>query len=458
MASPQNVPPGPVYPMWVIRLMQAMPFKTRPDSMQVAMDTFKRFGDFACMRVGHKLVFQISNPEIAHQVLVTQADQFHKDDLINRSLRPITGNGLLLSEDDFWRKQRKLAQPAFHHKRIEAYATAMVEETERVLATWQTDQPFNVMAEMTKLALNIVARTMFSADVSDVAARVSQLASVLLEAANNRVALFTTLYDLLPTPNKRQEKQALQEIDALLSQIIRKHRARGTDNGDLLSMLLAAKDEDGNSMSDQQLRDEVITIFLAGHETTAVTLAWAWALLAQNPDVEAKLWAELDSVLGGRPPTLADLANLPYTEMIIKEAMRLYPPAGGLTRTPLTDIQVGEYVMPKGSNVFVSTHVMHRDPRYFPEPEKFIPERFSKEREADIPRYAYIPFGAGPRICIGNAFAMLEARLLLATIAQRFKLSLVEGHPIVPELLFTIRPKYGVQVVAKVRQPALAPA
>ncbi|MFN7210204.1 MAG: cytochrome P450 [Aggregatilineales bacterium] len=456
MSRERQLPNGPVFPLWTVRLMQAMPFRTRPDTLQFAVETARQYGSFACVRVGNRLLFQISEPELAHQVLVTHADKFHKDDIMNRALRPILGNGLLLSEDDFWRKQRKLAQPAFHHKRIESYAGAMVEETQRALAAWQTDQPFDVLPEMTQLALRIVARTLFSADVSAAAARISPLVTILLEAANNRISVFTTLHDLLIQATNRQERAALQEIDALLGRIIAERRAEGTDRGDLLSMLLAATDEDGYGMSDQQLRDEVITIFLAGHETTAVTLAWTWALLAQNPEAEAKLWAELDGVLGGKPPTLADLPNLPYTEMVIKEAMRLYPPAGGIPRMALTDVPLGEYVVPKGSNVFISTYVMHRDPRYFPEPERFLPERFSREREADILRYAYLPFGGGPRICIGNTFAMLEARLLLATIAQRFRLSLVKGHPIVPEQLFTIRPKYGVKVVASVREPIFA--
>lgn len=456
MPTAYKLPDGPVFSHWFIRLMQLMPFRTRPDTLQFAIQTARQYGTFACARIGDRLLFQISDPELAHQVLVTHADKFHKDDILNRALRPITGNGLLLSEGEFWRKQRKLAQPAFHHKRIESYAAVMVEETERAIATWQTDQPFDVLFEMTQLALKIVARTLFSADMGDSAARISPLVTVLLEAANNRIGIITTLHDLLIRLNNRRERAALREIDALLGRIIAERRAEGVDRGDLLSMLLAATDEDGNGMSDQQLRDEVITIFLAGHETTAVTLAWAWALLAQNPEVEAKLWAELDSVLGGKAPTLADLPNLPYTEMVIKESMRLYPPAGGIPRMALTDVPLGDYIVPKGSNVFISTYAMHRDPRYFPQPERFLPERFSPECEAAIPRYAYLPFGGGPRICIGNSFAMLEARLLLATIAQRFKLVLVKDHPIVPEQLFTIRPKYGVKVVASVREPIFA--
>jgi cytochrome P450 len=456
MVTAYKLPPGPVFPLWFVRFMQLMPFRTRPDTLQFAVETFQQYGAFACARVGNRLLFQISDPELAHQVLVTHADKFHKDDIMNRALRPITGNGLLLSEGEFWRKQRKLAQPAFHHKRIESYAAAMVEETERAIAAWQTDQPFDVLFEMTQLALKIVTRTLFSADMGDSAARISPLVTVLLEAANNRISMFTTLHDLLLRMNNRRERAALREIDALLGRIIAERRAEGVDRGDLLSMLLAATDDEGNGMSDQQLRDEVITIFLAGHETTAVTLAWAWALLGQNPEAETKLWAELDSVLGGRAPTLADLPNLPYTEMVIKESMRLYPPAGGVPRMALTDVPLGDYIIPKGSNVFISTYAMHRDPHYFPEPERFLPERFSPEREAAIPRYAYLPFGGGPRICIGNSFAMLEARLLLATIAQRFKLALVRDHPIVPEQLFTIRPKYGVKVVARVREPIFA--
>ena len=256
----------------------------------------------------------------------------------------------------------------------------------------------------------------------------------------------------MPTPQKFRADRAVRELDRIVYGMINERRASGEDKGDLLSMLLLAEDEDGSRMSDKQARDEAVTLFLAGHETTANALNWTWYLLAQHPEVEAKLHDELDTVLAGQPPTLDDLKRLPYTEMVMKESMRLYPPAWSFSREALEDIQLGDYTVPKGSVVAILGYLTHRDPRWWDAPEAFMPERFSEENEANIPRYVYIPFGGGPRICIGNSFAMMEARLLLATIASRYRLALSPGQKVEPQPLITLNPKNGLPMTLRVRE------
>jgi cytochrome P450 len=252
--------------------------------------------------------------------------------------------------------------------------------------------------------------------------------------------------------------QTVKKIDELIQKFIDDRRATGEDKGDLLSMLLLARDEDdgqsgvASQMTDKQVRDEAMTLFGAGHETTAVALTWTWYLLSQHPEVEAKLHEELDTVLGGRQPTLEDLQRLPYTEMIVKEAMRMYPPAFGTTREVIADGEIGGYPTKKGQTVYINIYGVHRDARFFPEPDRFDPERFSPENEKQMHKYAYLPFGGGPRVCIGNAFAMMEARLILATVAQQYRLRLAPGHQVVPERLFTLRPKNGMKMVPTKRE------
>jgi cytochrome P450 len=248
-------------------------------------------------------------------------------------------------------------------------------------------------------------------------------------------------------------------LDEMIQKFIDDRRASGEDKGDLLSMLLLARDEDGTGqMNDKQVRDEAMTLFGAGHETTAVALTWTWYLLSQHPEVEARLHEELNIALGGRQPTLEDLPRLPYTEMIIKEAMRLYPPAFGTTREANTNAEIAGYTIKKGQVVYVNIYGVHRDSRFFPDPDRFDPERFSPENEKQIQKYAYLPFGGGPRVCIGNAFAMMEARLILATVAQKYRLKLAPGHQVAPSRLFTLRPKFGMKMVAARRESVLNPA
>jgi cytochrome P450 len=354
----------------------------------------------------------------------------------------------LTSEGDFWKRQRKLAQPAFHHQRIEAYATTMVDYTLKMLDGWKAGERRDIAHEMMELALRIVNKTLFNVDLHEDCQRIGKLMLVTLAAANDRINRYEPVWERLFHGQAKREAAANQELFAIIEAIIAEHRRHGEDTGDLLSMLLAARDENGDPMSEKQLRDEVMTLFVAGHETTANALAWTFYLLAQNPQAEERLCHEV-AALNGQPPAATDLAHLPYSEMAIKEAMRLYPPAGGVTRQPIHDIELGGYRIPKGSDIAVSTYTMQRNPALFPDPERFDPERFRPENEAKIPRYAYLPFGGGPRICIGNSFAMMEARLVLTTVLQRFRLTLAPGQSVRAEQLFTIRPRGGLKMTVQ---------
>jgi cytochrome P450 len=362
----------------------------------------------------------------------------------------VFGKGLLTSEGDFWLRQRRLAQPAFHRARIASYASTMVEYTERLLDEWQDGEERDIHKEMMRLTLQIVGKTLFDADVEHDAQDVGKSLELLLEiGADFRRTLFVPQW--LPTPTNIRKERAIRLIENVLYRIIAEKRASGRDAGDLLSMLLAAQDEDGSRMTDQQLRDEAITLFLAGHETTANTLSWTWWLLAQNPAVEAKLHAELRTVLGGRAPTLEDLPNLIYTNHVITESMRLYPPSWGTARTAIEDHEIAGYAVPKGSGVSFAQWTVHRDARWYDAPEEFRPERWEGDLLKRIPKFAYFPFGGGPRQCIGNSFALMESALTLATIAQRYRFRLVEGHPLVPLASITLRPRYGIRVVLEAR-------
>jgi cytochrome P450 len=275
----------------------------------------------------------------------------------------------------------------------------------------------------------------------------------VLDAANDRINSVVRLPSWLPTRRNREEKRALRRIDQLLNRFIAEHRASREAPADLLSVLLAATDEEsGIGMSDRQLHEEMMTLFLAGHETTAMALTWTWYLLSRHPQVEEKLVDEVSRVLKGRPPTVADLAQLPYTEMVVRESMRLYPPAPGVAREPIEDVRIGGYDVPRGSLITVNTYAMHRDRRFFDDPERFDPERFGPGWEERIDRYAFLPFGGGPRVCIGNGFAMMEARLILATVVQRVRLSLEPGQQIVPMQLVTVRPKHGMRMRVNARR------
>src|SRR5271169_2393644 len=419
------------------------------DPLKYFSGLMREYGDFVSLRVLNFRILLLNHPDHIEDVLVNHPKKFIKGRVLLANKR-VFGRGLLTSDGDFWLRQRRLTQPAFHRARIAGYASTMVEFTERLLHEWQDGEERDIHAEMMRLTLQIVGKTLFDADVERDAQDIGKSMELLLElSANFRRTIFIPHW--VPTPTNFRLERAIRQIEKVLYRMIAEKRASGRDSGDLLSMLLAAQDEDGSRMTDQQLRDEAITLFLAGHETTANTLSWTWWLLAQNPAVEAKLHAELRTVLAGRAPSLDDLPKLVYTNHIITESLRLYPPAWGTARTAIEDHEIAGYAVPKGSGVSFAQWTVHRDPRWFDAPEEFRPERWDGDLLKRIPRFAYFPFGGGPRQCIGSNFALMEAALILATIAQKFRFSLVEGHPVVPLASITLRPRYGVRAVLESR-------
>lgn len=410
------------------------------------------YGDIVRMRFLYLTVFFLYHPDDIEYVLSTNAKNFIK----SRSLRSpffqrLVGNGLLTSEGDFWLRQRRLAQPAFHRQRIGTYGEVMVQFTDRMLSSWRPGEIRDIHSDMMRLTLEIVVKTLFNADVSNDADRVRTTLSEIVKPFASQATLKWIMDNRLPTAGHRRFFRAAHDIDSIVYRIISERRRSKRDEGDLLSMLLQAHDEDdGGTMTDRQLRDEVMTIFLAGHETSALTLSWAWWLLALNPNVEKRFHNELDQVLNGRLPTLADFPRLRFTEMIAKESMRLYPPAFGLGREAVADCEIGGYHVPARSQVFMFQWATQRDPRFFYEPDEFRPERWN-EGDQTLPKYAYFPFGGGPRACIGNYFAMIEIVLLLASIGQKFRLKLANERPVELFPAMSLRPRGPINLMLEQR-------
>jgi cytochrome P450 len=442
-----STPPGPK-----TRLISGVMRKYQQDPLGFATRCAREFGDVVSARFLYVPCFFIYHPDYIEQVLVAQQRNFIKSvSLQTPFMRRMVGNGLLSSEGEFWKRQRRLAQPAFHRERITAYSQTMTAYTERMIAAWRAGETRDIHEDMMQLTLEIVAKTLFDADVTDTAREVGQLLSVIVEPFSYQATFKWILDNRLPTPMNRRFHRTAQRLDEIVFGIINERRAHKSDRGDLLSMLLAAQDDDGSQMSDQQLRDEAMTLFLAGHETTALTMSWTWYLLAQHPAVEAKLLAELDAVLDGRLPSVNDLPALKYADQIIKEAMRLYPPAYAMGRQALQEFELGGYRIPAKAQIFFFQYVTHRDARFFDEPEQFKPERWTEEFVKQLPRYAYFPFGGGPRLCIGNSFAMMETVLILTTIAQRFRLRLLPEQIIKPLPGITLRPENGIKMILEKR-------
>jgi cytochrome P450 len=412
----------------------------------------RKFGDVVRSRFLYVHAYFLYNADDIEALLTTKAKSFRKaGSLRSPFFARLVGNGLVTSEGDFWRRQRRLAQPAFHRQRISTYGEVMVDYAQRAIDKWRPGEEIDISKDMTRLTLEIVVKTLFDADVSNDADHVGAMLSEVVKPFASQATLKWILDNRLPTPGHRRYFKAVSEIDRIVFRIISDRRASKSDEGDLLSMLLQAQDDDGSQMNDAQLRDEVMTLFLAGHETTALALSWSWYLLATHPEAEAKFHAEIDEVLQGRAPTVDDLRKLTYTEMIAKEAMRLYPPAYAVGREALEDTEIGGFRVPKGSQVFAFQWVTHRDERYFERPDKFEPERWTPERSERLPKYAYFPFGGGPRQCIGNYFAMMEVVLLMATIGQRFRFSLAPNHKVEVLPVLSLRPKNGIRAVVEKR-------
>jgi len=403
------------------------------------------YGDVVHTRFLWVRAYFLYNPDDIESLLTSNAKSYRKaQSLRSPFFYRLVGNGLVTSEGEFWRRQRRLAQPAFHRQRISSYGDVMVQYAERAIAAWKSGEKRDLARDMTRLTLEIVVKTLFNSDISNDADHIGAILSGLVKPFASQATLKWILDNRLPTPGHRRYFNAVSEIDRILFRIIAERRASGYDEGDLLSMLLQAQDDDGTQMSDAQLRDEVMTLFLAGHETTALALSWSWYLLATHPEIERKFHAELAAVLGGRAPAVSDLPKLKYTEMIAKETMRLYPPAYAVGREAIEETEIGGYRVPKGTQLFAFQWVTHRDSRYFVDPDEFKPERWEKGEQ--IPKYAYFPFGAGPRQCIGNYFAMMEIVLLLATIGQRFRFKLDPDHKVEVLPVLSLRPRNGIKV------------
>lgn len=417
----------------------------------------REHGDVVHFKLGPQDMYLLNHPDYIRDVLVTNNRNFVKSRGMQMA-KKFLGESLLTSEGEFHRRQRRLAQPAFHRQRINSYADAMIDHAFRTRERWQDEETLDMWQEMMRLTLSIVGKTLFDADVEAEATEIRKALTDVMQLFERITNPFSVLLDKLPLPANLRWVKAKARLDETIYRIINERRASGRDQGDLLSMLLLAQDEegDGSSMTNQQLRDEAMTLFVAGHETTANALTWTWYLLSQNPEVESKLHSEIDEVLCGRKPEAHDFMNLRYTEMVFVESMRLYPPAWTMGRRVLSDYRVDKYVIPSGSIILMSPWVMHHDPRFYPDPYKFDPERWRPDARDARPKFSYFPFGGGPRVCIGEQFAWMEGVLLIATIAQKWKMRLAPGHLVEPKAMVTLRPKYGMRMVIEARELAFS--
>jgi cytochrome P450 len=440
MPAVSRRPPGPP-PRFLIGNLPLF----SSDPLAIYTRWAREFGDIFYYRAGWIDVYFLNHPSLIESVLVSQSQNFAKDKVIQNS-RWFLGEGLLTNEGSGWLRQRRLCQPAFHRERMASYGHTMAAYTEEMLAAWQDAEVRDIHQEMMQLTMRIVAKVLFSVEVKADTERVAAALNVLMRHTSGGRMILPPILRHVPVPALMRVKRAVRELDEIVNRIIRQRRASGQDTGDLLSMLMSARDEDGSGMTDRQLRDEVLTFLLAGHETTAVSLSWTWYLLSQHSEVELKLRQELRQVLGGRTPQLEDLPRLLYTDKVVKESMRLYPPAWSLARTVAKEIELAGYQLPVGSNVVMSPWILHRDFRFFEQPGHFNPDRWTADAAQHLPKFAYFPFGGGPRLCIGASFAMMEANLLLAAIAQRFRLRLVPGHPVAALPSITLRPRHGMRM------------
>ncbi|MGZ5968308.1 MAG: cytochrome P450 [Polyangiales bacterium] len=418
--------------------------RLRRDRLGFLLSSFVARGDAFVVRVPWMYANVLSHPDHVRHVLQQHHENYGKRTRGFDQIRLFLGNGLLTSEGAFWLRQRRIAQPAFHKQRLAGFATSMVKAAEDLVVSWRNREQIDVSREMMRVTLRIVSETLLGRDVSGEADAVGHAITELLENVQSRMAMPFDVPLHWPTPKNRQYHRASGVIDGVMNEVIAERR-RSPGHSDLLAMLMEATDEEtGERMSDKQLRDEAMTIFVAGHETTANNLAWTFYLLSKHPAARRRLYEELASVLGGRSPTVEDLPRLEWTRWVIQESMRLYPPAWITGRNTVEDDVVGGWFVPRGSLMFVSPMLVHRHPDFWDDPEGFDPERFSPSRSAGRPTYAYFPFGGGPRQCIGNGFAMMEAQLLLATIAQHIELDLLPGAQVTPEPVVTLRPRHGL--------------
>jgi cytochrome P450 len=443
-APATELPPGPKISRWA-----SLTYRFSADPLNFLTALARSYGDLASYRMGGELIFFANHPRYIKDLLVTDSRNFTKSRALERSKR-LLGDGLLTSEGAVHLRQRRLMQPAFHRERIASYGRTMVFYADRMRRAWSSGAVLDVSEEMMRLTLSIAGKTLFDVDVGSQAAEVGRALTEVMESFWLSLMPFADLLERLPAGRLRRARLARHRLDKIIYGMIAERRSNPRDRGDLLSMLLLAQDDDdGSAMTDLQVRDEAMTILLAGHETTANALTWTWYLLSQSPELEAKMRAEVDCVLRGQLPTVADIPSLRLVENVVTEAMRLYPPAWAIGRRAIEPYPIGGYLAPARTIVLISPWVMHRDARFFPDPERFDPERWTPEFKAALPRLAYFPFGAGPRQCIGESFAWMELVLVVAAFAQHWKLRLVPGHPVVPRPLVTLRTRHGMRMTAE---------
>lgn len=416
--------------------MQAM----QNDQLKFMERIAREMGGVAHLKILWTDFFVISEPAMIRELLLQHGVHMHRDPFVSRVFKRIMGNGVFVAEGETWQRQRKLMQPAFHAARIRDYADIMAAYTRDMVTSWAAGDVKAIDAELTQLTLRIIAKTMYDVDLRAETQALGGLMKELLTVAEEQLKMTLLPPAWLPTRQNRRQRATLQAVRDRLEAIIEERRASGKDHGDLLSMLLAARDEDGNPMPRAQVLDECITLFVAGHETTAAALTWTWYLLAQHPEIARRLNDEVNSVLGKDPITFEKLAQMPFLEAVVKETLRLYPPAFGFGRSVIEPFQAGGVDFPKGAVLLFSTYVTHRRPDLWDAPDAFRPERFlDAEQQPD--RYTYLPFGAGPRICLGNMFAMLEAQVVLATMLQHVNLQRTDNAPVILDTVVTLRPR-----------------
>lgn len=444
-------PPGPAGGL-VLGSMREI----EKDSLGFFVRGAQRYGDVYRFRMLFWKVVFINHPEPIQRVLQDNDHNYDKATFDYDLLRPVVGNGLLTSDGDFWFHQRRLVQPAFHRKKLAGFADMISDEASAMVGRWrngQTPEPFKVADEMTRLTLGIAGRAFFGLDLEGEANQVGPAFTQINQILQER--FYAPLVPLsFPTPTNRRFRAAMDQLYAVVNDIIEARRRHPGGEDDVLSLLLSARDPDtGQGMDNHQIRDEVMTLMLAGHETTANALSWTLYLLARHPKVRHRLEGELDEVLAGRPPAMDDLPRLVYTEQVVHEALRLYPPAWAFSRRALAPDQLGGYRVDQGSTVMISPYALHRHPAFWPDPERFDPDRFVPSAAEGRPRYAYIPFGGGPRLCLGRDFALMEARLVLGVLLQACRLDLPDGATIDPEPLITLRPAGGLPMHLTFRDP-----
>lgn len=438
------VPPGPKGHF----LVGSLP-EIRRDELDYLSRIVREYGDVVYVRVVNHPCYVLSHPRDIEYVLMGNYTNFKKSVFLRES-KALFGEGLLTSDGGFWLRQRRMLQPAFHHDRMAGYSRVMVEHTERMLAGWQDGETRDIFQDMVNLTLEIIAQVLFGSTIASETRQIADALRVFFEQFDERFGLYA-IPEWVPTPGNLRYRMAIGRLDEILRRVIEYRRSSSQESPSVLATTLRVQDEDGSRMTERQLRDEMMTLFFTGHETTALALSWTWYLLAQHPEIAQRVAEEVDRVVGDRTPAFEDIPEMHLVDGVVKESLRLYPPAYGVVREALSDCEIGGYPIPAGATLAMFQWVVHRDARYFDRPDDFIPERWTEDFTKGLPKCAYFPFGVGPRVCIGNTFALAELPLLVAMIARRYQFTLVPGHPVLLSPSLTLRPRKGIKVTLKKR-------